>query len=161
MKTVYVVLCAAAAWAFAVGYVAAEESASLTLVINEIEINPPGPDTDAEWVELLNLGAESVDLLGWGLTYDYPAAGVSWIDQSIVLRPGERYVFVYPGLRLRNAAAKVVQLIDPAGVVLDWTGTFVDTQNDDSTWQRYPDGGDPLFPDLWIFGPLTRGKANG
>jgi hypothetical protein len=137
-----------------------EETAVAPVVINEVEINPSGFDTDAEWVELLNLGTETIDLTGWGLTYDYPVPGVAQIEDSVSLAPGGRYVFVYPGLCLRNATPKVIQLLDPNGVVVDVTGTFTDTSDDDSTWQRFPDGGDPLFPDLWILGPATRGKTN-
>ena len=45
------------------------------LVINEIEINPAGLDTDHEWVELLNPTDAAIDLMGWQISYFYRAEG--------------------------------------------------------------------------------------
>jgi hypothetical protein len=42
-------------------------SGSGKVVINEVELNPPGYDTDNEWVELYNAGDEEVDVSGWKL----------------------------------------------------------------------------------------------
>ena len=43
---------------------ATEADAEPHLVINEIEINPAGLDTDHEWVELLNPPGAAIDLMG-------------------------------------------------------------------------------------------------
>ncbi|MCK5585864.1 lamin tail domain-containing protein [Candidatus Bipolaricaulota bacterium] len=138
-----------------------ETDPALHLLINEIEINPPGLDTDREWVELLNPTDEPIDLLGWQISYSYRGDGFLPISEtSQVIPPGGRYVFVYPGLRLRNAEAKVFQLIDPDGNVVEETAPFKDEANDDATWQRFPDGGDPLWPDLWLFQADSRNDSN-
>lgn len=132
------------------------------LLINEIEMNPPGLDTDHEWVELLNPTTEAIDLMGWKISYSYREDAFLLLSEtSLVIQPGQRYVFVYPGLRLRNAEAHVFRLLDPAGYVVEETAPFMDEADDDSTWQRFPDGGDPLFPDLWLFQESSRNRSNG
>ncbi len=131
------------------------------IVINEIEINPPGLDTDNEWVELLNLSEETIDLAGWSLSYSYRSPGILPIAEGPApLEPGGRYVFVYPGLRLRNGELQAIRLYDGAGTLIDETTAHRDREDDERTWQRFPDGGDPLFPDLWVFRPATRGAPN-
>ncbi len=139
----------------------ADEDSQPHLLINEIEINPPGFDTDHEWVELLNVTDQPIDLLGWQISYSFPDEGfLEMTDESLVLPPGGRYVFVYPGLRLRNGEPSVFRLLDPNGVVVEETAPFTDEEDDNKTWQRFPDGGDPWFPDLWFFQDDSRNKSN-
>ncbi|MCK4571102.1 lamin tail domain-containing protein [Candidatus Bipolaricaulota bacterium] len=138
-----------------------ETESALHLVINEIEINPAGLDTDSEWVELLNPTDGPIDLLGWQISYSYRSEGFLLLSEtSHVIPPGGRYVFVYPGLRLRNAEAHAFRLMDPEGNVVEETAPFKDESDDDATWQRFPDGGDPLFIDLWLFQAGSRNKSN-
>jgi len=131
-------------------------------LINEIEINPPGLDTDNEWVELLNPTDESIDLAGWQISYSYREEGYLLLTETTQIIPaGGRYVFFYPGLRLRNAEAHIFRLMDPDGVVIEETAPFMDEANDENTWQRFPDGGDdPWFPDLWLFMENSRNEPN-
>ena len=139
---------------------AADAPAARTIVINEVELNPNGLDRDAEWVELLNVGSTTVDVVGWSLTYDYPIDGVEIIaTESLVIRPGQRVVFRYEGLRLRNDANTVIRLLDAAGAVIDETPAFRDVYDNAKTWQRVPDGGDPLLP-LWLLREGTKNAAN-
>jgi len=153
----WIVLLAAAGVVFAAGALAAQE----TLILNEVELNPEGLDSGNEWIEILNLSDEVVDLAGWSVSYTYRGPGTLPItDGSRLLAPGERIIYVYPGLALRNADATVIRLIDPAGLVVDETSPLEDTADDETTWQRFPDGGDPWFPDLWLFLPATRGRTN-
>ncbi len=144
------------------GFLFPVRAAGLTeLVINEVEANPAGFDSGNEWIEILNLSEQPVDLIGWTVSYTYRGPGTLPVALgSTVLGPGERFVFVYPRLALRNAEPNVIRLIDPAGLIVDETSPLTDTDDDDSTWQRFPDGGDPLFPDLWLFLPSTRGLTN-
>jgi lamin tail-like protein len=131
------------------------------LVINEIEINPAGLDTDHEWVELFNPTDAAIDLLGWKISYSYRCEGYLTLSEtSLIIPPGGRFVFVYPGLRLRNSEPHVFRLIDPQGVVVEETAPFKDEANDNATWQRFPDGGDSLFPDLWLFKDASRNSPN-
>jgi hypothetical protein len=140
--------------------VAAAEAPVRTVVINEVELNPDGFDRDAEWVEILNVGAAAVDLAGWALTYDYPIDGAAVISSaSLVLRPGQRHVFRYEGLRLRNDDRTVLRLLDAAGAVIDETGPLRDVLDNGKTWQRIPDGGDPLLP-LWLLRDGSKNAPN-
>ncbi len=145
-------------WIFAA--VAVAEAPVRTVVINEVEINPNGLDRDAEWVELVNVGAIAVDLAGWSLSYNYPMDGAAVISTaSRVVRPGQRVVFPYEGLRLRNDDATVVRLVDAAGLVIDETSALRDVYDNGKTWQRIPDGGDPLVP-IWLLRDATKNAPN-
>ncbi len=138
-----------------------ETELALHLLINEIEINPEGLDTDCEWVELLNPTDGPIDLFGWQISYSYRSDGYLLLSEvSLIIPSGGRYVFEYPGLRLRNAEAHVFRLMDPEGNVVEETAPFKDEADDDATWQRFPDGGDPLFTDLWLFQANSRNKPN-
>lgn len=131
------------------------------LLINEIEINPAGLDTDHEWVELLNPTDAAIDLMGWQISYSYRDEGYLLLSEiSQIIPPGGRFIFVYPGLRLRNGEAHVFRLLDPQGVVVEETAPFKDEADDNATWQRFPDGGDPVFLDLWLFQEASRNKSN-
>jgi len=139
----------------------AQDTAQSMLVINEVELNPEGFDTGNEWVEVLNRSERPVDLAGWTVSYTYRGPGTFPLSEGTTnLGPGERMVFVYPRLALRNAEGTVIRLIDPAGLIVDETSPLSDTDDDGRTWQRFPDGGDPWFPDLWLFLPATRGRTN-
>jgi len=136
-------------------------TSSPTIVIDEVELNPEGFDTDNEWVELLNVGSETIDLAGWSLSTSYRTAGTVVIsEESKRLAPGARYVFVYPGLRLRNAADLPIQLFDADGNLVDETPALADTDDDENTWQRFPNEGDVPIDELWWFLPATRNKPN-
>lgn len=147
--------------AFSCAVLALPAAGQAPLVLNEIEINPSGLDNGNEWIEILNVSEEPVDLLGWAISYTYRGPGTIPIaEASTVLSPGERFVFTYPRIALRNGQPNVLRLVDPAGVIVDETSPLEDTEDSDATWQRFPDGGDPWFPDLWIFAPATRGRTN-
>ncbi len=122
-----------------------EETAPLHLVINEIEINPAGFDTGNEWVELYNPTDAAIDLQDWQISYTYRGPETQVIaTESTLIEPGKHFVYTYSGLRLTNATPGIVKLIDPEGTVIDQTSPFKDEDNDEKTWRRFPDGGDPL-----------------
>lgn len=129
------------------------------LVINEIEINPSGTDAGREWVELYNATDQAIDLAGWRISYTYRTIGTFPLaEASRPLPPGGFFVFTYPGICLVNATLARVQLFDPAGTVIDETPVIRDEADDEKSWQRFPNGGDPATPDLWVFREATRGK---
>jgi len=139
------------------GFALAQEASPHAVVINEAELNPAGFDTGAEWVELLNTGDVAVDLAGWSLSFSYRGPGTLLISETpLSLGPGRRYVFVYPGLRLRNVGGTPISLLDADGNVVDQGPSMTDEADDNLTWQRWPDGGDPAWPDLWLFREATR-----
>jgi hypothetical protein len=129
------------------------------LVINEVEINPDGTDSGCEWVELFNATDRPIDLDGWRVTYTYRGPGTEPLAQSSrVIAPGGYSVFTYPGIRLVNATLARIQLFDARGVVVDETPAFTDEAGDAKTWQRFPNGGDPTLPEMWLFREGTKGK---
>jgi len=134
MKSLRVALLGICALAVVAG-AAADAPALRSIVINEVELNPKGFDRAAEWVELLNVGSASVDLTGWGLTYNYPSNGVQLVAEgALSLAPGARLVVRYEGLRLRNDGATVIALVDATGAAIDSTGALRDTHDDERTW---------------------------
>ncbi len=64
------------------------------VVISEVMIDPEGTDSPNEFVELTNIGTESVDLTGWRL------GDLSSIDElstdSLILWPG-KYAVIFEG----------------------------------------------------------------
>jgi len=167
MKRVAIIVCgfilvlASALLAAAQEEAATPEPLPPTLILNEIELNPEGFDADNEWVEILNVSDAAIDLAGWQITANYRDDTVLLItEESLLVPPGGRYIYTYEGLRLRNDSGTVIQLINPDGVVVDETSPLKDTADDEQTWQRFPDGGDPLFPDMWWFLPASRNESN-
>ena len=64
-----------------------------TVVINEFLADPAGSDTDREWVELFNHGADAVDISGWeiqGGASSFSAWGE--IPEGTVLEPGAYFL---------------------------------------------------------------------
>ncbi|MCL1984379.1 MAG: lamin tail domain-containing protein, partial [Methanomassiliicoccaceae archaeon] len=124
------------------------------LVINEFELNPPGPDADNEWVELYNSTLSTVDLEGYRLVpFSHPSK--EYIIHDFVLHPGQRIVITFPGQFLNNAAEAVI-LYDADDNEIDRTPLKSDSKNDDLTWQRETDASAK-----WVFKKATKGTDNG
>lgn len=126
------------------------------VLINEVELNPEGNDTDAEWAEILNNTDSTVDLLGYTLApsgADKKAVSIG----DVVLAPHQRTVVYFQGQALKNdgAGTKLV-LFDTYGNTVDRTPSLKDKDNDDRTWQRDTDGSVN-----WSFLPSTEDGKNG
>jgi hypothetical protein len=63
--------------------------------IDEVRVDPLGPEPAQEYVELLNFGASNVSMMGFSLTQDPFAQGQTILGDS-VLAPGERALVVPP-----------------------------------------------------------------
>jgi len=130
------------------------------LVINEVEVNPPGEDRGAEWVELFNNSHQSIDLDGYSLiASSNRAKKVLALSGSI--GPGELMV-VEPKFAMVNGASgslkngEILTLKGPEGDVVDKTPSLPDSANDSMTWHRMYDGSTE-----WEFGegtPETRAQ---
>lgn len=126
---------------FTINTVAANAS---NLVVSQIDYNPPSGNT-AEFVELLNISEQNVDLTGVHLRdavdYDFPA--------GTLLAPGARLqvvgalaAFTDPGLRpfgpmlgnLSNGGEHLVVVSDSTGIIKDFT------YDDESPWPKEADG---------------------
>lgn len=131
-----------------------------TLIINEVELNPPGEDSGAEWIELYNPTTHPVGLTGWSVTYTSYGGGVESLPDVTVLPKGY-FVYTYTKRRLNNSSGSPIKLIAPDGTVVDATPPGLkDTYNDLRTWQRIPNDVDSDSLSDWIFKYYTPNKGN-
>lgn len=132
-----------------------------SVVINEVELNPPGKDSGAEWIELYNPLDRPLDLTG------YLVATLSGVritdDLSGTIGPKGFFIHRFDRQALDNGeslnrfrAGDVLVLSDPSGLQVDVTAQLMDTENDLRTWQRDWDGGPH-----WRFRPHTPFYSNG
>ena len=107
----------------------------------------PGPEGALlDWVELVNLDAEPVDLSGWALTDDWRDPLRAPLPDGLVVEPGERVLLwldpdgtIDGTVRLGLAReGEVLRLFDPREEEADFLG-FPD-QGLDEAWARIPDG---------------------
>ncbi|MGC9515498.1 lamin tail domain-containing protein [Methanocrinis sp.] len=109
-----------------------------SVVINEVESNPPDGDEDNEWLELYNEGDGDADVGDWWLTtvggYVVP------IESGTIIPAGGFLVVEYEGYWLRNSDEMVI-LRDEEGDEVDRTPVLSDDDDDDRSWSRHPDGG--------------------
>ena len=139
---------------------AASPFAAATLIITEVEMNPPGSDSGAEWIEIFNPTTQSVALAGWSASYTGYGGGWDSIP-SVTIAPSEYYVFVYPKQHLENTRGAVIQLRNPGGKIVDETPVGLrDEENDSRTWQRMANGTDSYSLADWFFAGGTPGIAN-
>jgi len=129
------------------------------IVINEVEINPPGNDISSpiEWIELFNPTDTAVDISGWQISTSFSKDNFR-IPQGTIISPGEFLLFFYTSGWFTDVA-QVVQLLDEQGNVIDETPPFTDVFNDTSSWQRKTDGFDTDSPGDWINKFSTPGKT--
>jgi hypothetical protein len=109
-----------------------------SIVINEVEINPPGNAT--RWVELYNGGDEAVEISGWVVTiYNLPWAGPIVIPQGTVISP-KGYYIAEGDPQWRGEDEGSVALVDAIGMKVDETHKMVEDGDSDCTYGRYPNG---------------------
>lgn len=133
-----------------------------SIVINEVELNPPGDDrfsTTMEWVELYNPTSSSVALSGWTLSTT-GGTKTHTVTLSGAIRANDYYVFEYSRW-LDNENYESVILRNADGTEIDRTPLLYDDYNDDRTRQRYPNGKDTDSDSDWKFRPSTKGYSNG
>ena len=132
-----------------------------TLVINEVHYHPINDDPAAEFVEILNASASSVDVAGWCL----PDAAMC--VREGVLAPGAMVVLrADSGLGRLGNGSQTFRLVNPSKVVVDavrW--------DDSGEWPALADGGgrslqrrDPrlsgIEPGNWVSGEPSPGAVN-
>ena len=130
------------------------------VVINEVELNPPGSDEGFEWVELYNPTPDDVDIGGWTLSTTHGVTVSLRIPETAKISGYGYYVVSYGGQWLDNEDESVI-LKDAKGREIDRTPLLKDTFNDGRSWQRYPNGLDMDSVDDWIFKESTKGGSNG
>ncbi len=129
------------------------------IVINEVELKPPGDDgfsTTMEWVELYNPTSSSVDLSGWTLSTT-GGTKTHTFTLSGTIRANDYYVFEHSRW-LDNKDESVI--LRDAVTEIDRTPILSDGDNNYS-WQRFPNGKDTDSDSDWKFRPSTKGYSNG
>jgi len=132
------------------------------VVINEIDINPPGADskTISEWVEIFNPTNEQVRIGGWQIASTTILKKTFTIADGTIIKPGQFLTYSYQTVWFTDLGERV-ELRDTSGNVIDETPTITDLHNDFTSWQRLYDGFGTNSPDDWKFVTSTAGSTNG
>ena len=131
------------------------------VVINEVEINPPGDDVKSisEWVELYNPTDSPVDLKGWTISSTGFKKALL-IPVKTILHPGQTTLFSYTTLWFVDIGDSV-ELRSGDGTIIDKTPNLIDKENDFKSWQRLYDGYATNSIDDWKFATASADSSNG
>ena len=132
------------------------------VVINEVDINPPGDDSVNvnEWVELYNPTDSDIDLGDWEIASTTILQKTMTISSGTTIKSGEFLTYQYQSIWFTDIGESV-ELRDENGIVIDKTPMISDIQNDFTSWQRIYDGYDLDSYDDWKFLKSTSGLSNG
>jgi len=132
------------------------------VVINEVDINPPGDDsvTISEWVELYNPTNYDIDISGWEIASTTVLKKTMIISNGTTIQARESLTYSYQTVWFTDLFESV-ELRDANGNVIDKTPPLTDITNDFKSWQRIYDGYDNDSPRDWKFVPPTPGSSNG
>jgi beta-lactamase superfamily II metal-dependent hydrolase len=127
------------------------------ILINEVELNPAGTDTGTEKVELYNPSNTGIDVSGWTISSTAGRTATVVINEGTAIPP-QGYLIVGrdSSQQWLDNTGEGIHLRNDSGILIDSVGPFSDEDNDESTWQRLPDG-----QDNWVFSTSnTLGSAN-
>ncbi len=132
------------------------------VVINEVDINPPGDDSASvsEWVELYNPTDSDIDMSGWSVASTTILKKTMTISSGTIIEPGQFLTYSYQNVWFTDVNESV-ELRDENNFVIDKTPNVSDLQNDFTSWQRIYDGFDSDNSDGWKFVTSTAGSSNG
>lgn len=132
------------------------------VVINEIDINPPGDDSKSvsEWIELYNPTDEPIDIGGWAIASTTVLKKTMKIPMGTIIEPKKFLTYSYQTVWFTDVS-EIVQLRDMEGIVIDQTPSISDLNNDFNSWQRIYDGLDTDTQSDWKFAFSNAGSSNG
>ena len=132
------------------------------VVINEVDINPPGDDSKniSEWVEIYNPTDSKIDLSGWEIASTTVLKKTFTIPSGAIIEPDKFLKYSYQTLWFTDSNDQV-ELRDNNGIVIDKTPFLSDLKNDFSSWQRIYDGYDHDSINDWKFTTSNAGSTNG
>ena len=132
------------------------------VVINEVDINPPGDDAASvtEWVELYNPTDSEIDLSGWKIAATTVLKQTLTISDGTTIEPGQFLTYSHKTVWFTDIGESV-ELRNNSGLIIDKTPLLSDTQNSFTSWQRIYDGYDSDNADDWKFVISTAGSSNG
>jgi len=127
------------------------------VVINEVDTNPPGDDSESisEWVELYNPTDGDIDLSGWSIASTTVLKKTLTIPEGTIISTGDFLTFVNQKVWFTDTA-ELIELRNSDGILVDKTREVFDLENNSKSWQRTYDG----FSD-WKFTSTTAGSSNG
>jgi len=140
-----------------------------SVVINEVELNPPQTPGSTEWVELYNRGPQDVDLSGWKVVIVSTVPGesggaFSWQGQipipSGTVLQADGYLVLVGQSSWQHGINATAILYDASSQEVDNSLLLVDSKNDGFTWSRFPNGKDEDRSADWAYVPSTRGREN-
>jgi beta-lactamase superfamily II metal-dependent hydrolase len=125
-------------------------------LINEVELNPAGTDTGTEKVELYNPSNTSIDVSGWTISSAAGRTATVVINEGTTITSKGYLIVGRDSQQWLDNTGEGIDLRNELGILIDSVGPFSDQDNDESTWQRSPDG-----QDNWAFSTSnTLGSAN-
>jgi hypothetical protein len=126
------------------------------VVINEFEQDPPGDDRrGGEFVELFNPTSQSVDIGKWIIYTTHGDISSHEIPAGALIAAGAFWQVTFTDQFIDNSEDSLV-LLNALGQPIDQTPSLGDTNDDLSSWQRYPDGSEN-----WVYAlPSTEGAVN-
>ena len=132
------------------------------VVINEVDINPPGNDAQAasEWVEIYNPTENDVNVGGWEIASTTVLRKTMTIPHGTIIPADGFLAYSYQSVWFTDVS-EVVQLRDASGVVIDQTPSISDLDNDFKSWQRIFDGLDTDTSSDWELDFSHPGSTNG
>ncbi|HEX9677182.1 PKD domain-containing protein [Nitrososphaera sp.] len=129
-----------------------------SILINEVELNPPGNDnlsSVSEWVELYNPTINAINIGGWILSSTAGSIATLLVGAGTVIPAGE-YLLIARASQWLDNSGEVIILANSNGIQVDLVGPFYDNENDSHSWQRYPNGSYE-----WAFRSSTPEASNG
>jgi len=135
---------------------------SENVVINEVDINPPGDDstTVSEWIELYNPTDSDIDIGGWQIASTTVLKKTMTIPPGTIIESEQFLTYSYQNVWFTDAN-EIVELRDENNIVIDKTPAISDILNDFTSWQRLYDGYDFDNSNDWKFVTSTAGSSNG
>jgi len=137
-------------------------SLSENVVINEIDINPPGNDSlsVSEWIELYNPTNTAIDIGSWTIASTTVLKQTMIIPYGTTIQPNSFLTYSYKSVWFTDVS-ELVELRDADGIVIDQTPTITDIEDDFTSWQRIYDGFDTDSVNDWKFVKSNAGSTNG
>ncbi len=130
-----------------------------SVVINEVEQNPPGDERarlsqSSTWIELYNNDDKDADIGGWSII---TSEGLSvTMQKDTIIQSLGYYILADKSLLLAHTG-EVLILKNETGAEVDRTPSLSDTEDNELAWTRDPDGRDTNSSDDWKFLPSSRG----
>lgn len=136
------------------------DQSGLSIVINEIEMNPEGSDPGYEWVELFNPTNQTVDIsLWWVQSTGGTTQFAQYIPYSTTIDPQGFYI-LYATQQWFDNQNEMVLLKNYEQEIIDSSPIIDDIGENNYTWQRMPNGYDTDLPSDWIFAQSTKNDVN-